>query len=422
MSQIIDKRSQGRTLGIINRERFLRRYRDQLKKAVDEAVRERQITDIEKGESISIPARDIREPGIYQGSGGVRTTVHPGNRDFIAGDRLQRPATGSGQSPGSQASDGNDSDEDEFVFEISSQEFMDLFFEDLALPDLVKKQLTRLPVYQSVRAGIVSDGLPTNLNLVRSMRNAIIRRKIMRAPYQKQLAACEAEREALDPNAAGDQPRLQTLNAMIETLQKKIAAVPFIDTFDLRYNHHTLRIVPATQAVMFCVMDVSGSMDEQKKDIAKRFFILLYLFLTRRYERIELVFIRHHTSAKEVDEQDFFYSRETGGTVVSSALELMQQIIHDRYPSQNWNIYGAQASDGDNWHADSPHCREILDKHLLPQVQFFAYVEILSTQHQSLWEAYSDLPETHPNFALESIDHVKAIYPVFRHLFKRQSA
>ena len=109
-------------------------------------------------------------------------------------------------------------------------------------------------------------------------------------------------------------------------------------------------------------MDVSGSMDEAKKDIAKRFFILLYLFLRKRYDKIEVVFIRHHTSAKEVDEQEFFYSRETGGTVVSSALELLQKIIKDRYPANEWNIYAAQASDGDNWNNDSPRCKELLEE------------------------------------------------------------
>src|SRR3989338_6106597 len=128
---------------------------------------------------------------------------------------------------------------------------------------------------------------------------------------------------------------------------------------------------------MFCVMDVSGSMDEAKKEIAKRFFILLYLFLTKNYETIELVFIRHHTTAKEVNEKEFFYSRETGGTVVSSALELMRDIILYRYSSADWNIYGAQASDGDNWNNDSPRCADILMRDIMPYVQYFAYVEIM---------------------------------------------
>jgi len=168
-------------------------------------------------------------------------------------------------------------------------------------------------------------------------------------------------------------------------------------------------------------MDVSGSMDEPKKDIAKRFFILLYLFLTKNYEKIELVFIRHHTSAKEVSEQDFFYSRETGGTVVSSALELLYQTIEARYPSHAWNIYVAQASDGDNWNADSPYCLELLQEKIMPLLQYFAYIEIMPRHHQSLWEVYQQIEQQYSNFAMKNIDTVIDIYPVFRQLFKRKT-
>jgi uncharacterized sporulation protein YeaH/YhbH (DUF444 family) len=172
---------------------------------------------------------------------------------------------------------------------------------------------------------------------------------------------------------------------------------------------------------MFCVMDVSGSMDEAKKEIAKRFFILLYLFLTRNYKKINLVFIRHHTVAKLVDEEEFFYSRETGGTVVSSALELAYQIIIEKYPTTDWNIYVAQASDGDNWNADSPKCQTILQEQIMPLVQYYAYVEILPRHHQSLWRAYGAVKDQYPNFAMRSINEQKDIYPVFRDLFKRKN-
>ena len=109
------------------------------------------------------------------------------------------------------------------------------------------------------------------------------------------------------------------------------------------------------------------------KDMAKRFYLLLYMFLKRHYERTEIVFIRHHTTAKEVDEQEFFYSRETGGTVVSSALKLMSEVIERRYSPNEWNIYGAQASDGDNWNDDSPICRKLLEEQLLPLLPDVVY-------------------------------------------------
>ncbi len=198
--------------------------------------------------------------------------------------------------------------------------------------------------------------------------------------------------------------------------------MPFIDTYDLRYNNRVKQEQPSSQAVMFCLMDVSGSMNQARKDLAKRFFILLYLFLRRNYEHIEVVFIRHHTIAKEVDEEEFFYSRETGGTVVSSALEMMYDIARERYPTASWNIYAAQASDGDNWHTDSPLCQQLLTESIMPLVRYFAYVEITPDRHQSLWEAYQEVQAQCPHFAMRQIDGPSDIYPVFRDLFKRQAA
>ena len=172
---------------------------------------------------------------------------------------------------------------------------------------------------------------------------------------------------------------------------------------------------------MFCIMDVSGSMGEFEKDVAKRFFIMLYLFLTRTYEHIEVVFVRHHTVAKEVDEEEFFYSRETGGTVVSSALRLTHDIIRDRYPTTEWNIYAAQASDGDNWTDDSPLCRDLLIKSLMPYLQYFAYIEIGDEAPiGNLWREYLNVSQVYPNFAMKKIADQAEIYPVFRQLFEKQ--
>ena len=180
--------------------------------------------------------------------------------------------------------------------------------------------------------------------------------------------------------------------------------------------------IPTTSAVMFCLMDVSGSMTQDIKDLAKRFFVLLHMFLKRHYEKTEVVFIRHHTKADEVDEDEFFYSRETGGTVVSSALELMQKIIQERYPTNSWNIYAAQASDGENWQDDSPRCRDLLVKSLLPLLQYFAYVEITSGPQQQLWDTYSEIPENFPDrFAMRTVADAADIFPVFRDLFERKS-
>lgn len=421
MSQLIDRRQNAGKKSTVNRQRFLRRYKNQIKRAVSDAVGKRSITEIDQGEQITIPARDITEPMFHRGHGGHIDRILPGNDNFVTGDRIKRPSGEGAGGSGGNASDSGEG-EDNFVFELSREEFLELYFEDLELPDLVKKELARISTFKTVRAGVSTSGIPNNINILRSMKQATGRRVALASPYKRQLREAEKELQylLLEPNP--DTVLVMKLQRDIEFLKRRIQTVPFIDTIDLRYNHRVRIPAPTTQAVMFCVMDVSGSMDEAKKDIAKRFFILLYMFLTKNYEKIELVFIRHHTSAKEVNEEEFFYSRETGGTVVSSALELLNTIIEARYPPQSWNIYVAQASDGDNWNADSPYCQELLQDKIMPLLQYFAYIEIMPRHHQSLWEVYQMVRERYPNFAMENIDNVSDIYPVFRELFKRKTA
>jgi uncharacterized sporulation protein YeaH/YhbH (DUF444 family) len=421
LTQIIDRRLNGKNKSAVNRQRFLRRFKSQIKRAVADAITGRSITDVAQGEKVKIPSKDISEPAFSLGSGGRREMVHPGNREFVRGDRVPRPQSGGGKGRGKQASDSGDGD-DEFLFELSKEEFLEFFFEDLALPDLVKTQLTKIQTERSVRAGYTSSGVPSNINIVRSLKGALSRRIALQSPHRSALHEKEEELERLLKLYSEQEPIVLELRREIARLRRKIANVPFIDEFDLRYNNRVRQQRPSTQAVMFCIMDVSGSMDQEKKDIAKRFFMLLYLFLNRNYERIDLVFVRHHTVALEVDEQDFFYSRETGGTVVSSALELMHQIITERYPSDDWNIYAAQASDGDNWNDDSPVCGQWLRDRIMPLVQYYAYIEITTDVHQNLWHEYESVRQQYANFAMQRIETVADIYPVFRKLFQKQPA
>lgn len=416
--QIIDRRLNGKNKSAVNRQRFIRRFKNQIKKSVEEAIAKRHITDIEQGESISIPKKDISEPSFIHGQGGKRTIILPGNKSFQKGDHISRPSSSSGQGEGDASDKGEG--EDNFVFTLSKEEFMDLFFDDLELPDLIKTQLKATVKYNYVKAGYSSVGTPPNLDVLRSMRNAMSRRIAFAKNPREHLKMAQQELDELLKNESKDKEKIQLLHEKIDKLQKKLASIPFIDEYDIRYHSRMKIPAPSTNAVMFCLMDVSGSMDEAKKEIAKRFFILLYLFLTKTYQKLDLVFIRHHTTAKEVDEQEFFYSRETGGTVVSSALELMKNIIRERYRIEEWNIYAAQASDGDNWNADSPLCQTILINDIMPYLQYFAYVEIQPRHHQSLWHAYTGVNELFPNFALQSITSASEIFPVFHELFKRK--
>ena len=422
MNRIVDRRFDSKKKSTVNRGRFIRRYKEQIRRAVGDAISRRRLAELDNGGKVGIPAKDISEPQFQHGRGGRWNTVNPGNDRFTTGDQIDRPTGGAGDGGSNKASQDGEG-MDDFVFTLTREEFLDIFFDDLALPNLVKTQLTRIDEFKRVRAGHTQSGVPTNINVVRSLRGALGRRIAVGSPFRKDLRAAEEELEELEQSGGGDSPRARELRETIARLRERIERVPFLDTFDLRYNNRIKQPMPSTQAVMFCLMDVSGSMDEAKKQIAKRFFMLLYLFLQRTYEHIEVVFIRHHTQAVEVDEEDFFTSRETGGTVVSCALALMADTMLKRYSTGAWNIYGAQASDGDNWENDSPHCGALLREKILPLVQYYAYVEIAAPEPQNLWREYEKVRHAMPDrFAMQRINALPDIYPVFRELFQKKLA
>ncbi|HFQ5043618.1 TPA: YeaH/YhbH family protein [Vibrio vulnificus] len=423
MAQFIDRRLNGKNKSAVNRQRFMRRYKEQIKESVADAVNRRSITNTETGEDVAIPHKDIKEPLFHQGKGGLRERVHPGNDQFITGDKIERPKGGQG---GGGAGDGDASadgeGQDDFVFQISKDEYLDLLFEDLALPNLKKNQVNKITEWKKHRAGYQTAGMPSNISIVRSLQQSLARRTAMSAGKKRLLHELELELERIQNQEPAQKLEEMKLKQEIAELRKAIESVPFIDTFDLRFKNYERKPVPSSQAVMFCLMDVSGSMDQATKDIAKRFYVLLYLFLNRTYENVEVVFIRHHTQAKEIDEHEFFYSQETGGTIVSSALKLMDEIVKARYPVGEWNIYAAQASDGDNWADDSPRCKELLTNKLLPNCQYYAYIEITRRSHQTLWHEYEKLEESFDNFAMKNIRSVEDIFPVFRELFHKETA
>jgi uncharacterized sporulation protein YeaH/YhbH (DUF444 family) len=419
LSYLIDRRLQGKNKSAINRERFLQRHKGQIKDAVTRAIKGRSITDIESGEKVSIPVKDTNEPAFGHTQGGVWEKVMPGNSEYLKGDRVARPKGGGGSGRG-KAGNTDQNSEDDFAFELTREEFMNYFFEDLELPNMIKTQLTSTTEYKNQRAGYNTSGTNSNIHVLRSLRGALGRRIAAGSGSRRRLTEAERELDGLLLITTEADPKVVKLKAEIHTLRTRINAIPFIDPFDLRYSNRIKVPKPSSQAVMFCILDVSGSMDESKKETAKRFFILLYLFLTRAYDKIEVVFIRHHTSASEVDEHEFFHSRESGGTVVSSALHLLMKIMHERYPSSDWNSYVAQASDGDNWDNDSIICRQLMINNVMEAVQYFAYVEITDGEPQNLWQEYTQVLDHHPHFAMQKIESPSDIYPVFRELFKKQ--
>jgi len=368
---------------------------------------------------VSIPRKDISEPVFQHGQGGVHDTVHPGNVEHLRGDRIRRPEGGSAGGAG-QAGNSGEGDDD-FVFTLSKEEFMQVFFEDLALPRLMRTQLGESADWKSQRAGFTREGTPNNLHILRSMRGALGRRLALGGASRRELEHKREELARLERLAPLHEAERRALRLVVDGLEARLRHIPFLDPLDLRFRNRIKVPVPTTKAVMFCLMDVSGSMDQARKDLAKQFFILLYLFLQRHYEKIDIVFIRHHTQAQEVDENTFFHATETGGTVVSSALELMLQVVAQRYSPAEWNIYGAQASDGDNYSSDSGRCRQLLAEQLLPLCRFYAYVQVVEAE-QDLWDEYAQLAAEHPHFAMRKATEPSQIYPVLRDLFKKEGA
>jgi hypothetical protein len=203
-----------------------------------------------------------------------------------------------------------------------------------------------------------------------------------------------------------------------------LSKIPFLDDIDMRYRHRVAVPSPAARAVMFCLMDVSASMDETKKDLAKRFFSLLYLFLSRKYEHVEVVFVRHTEDAEEVDEETFFYDRKSGGTIVQSALALMHHIVTERFLSADWNVYAAQASDGDAFGADAARSARYLRDKIMPLVRYFAYIETpewIDAHPTSLWVEYENVARDNKLLAMRRVTDKGEIYPVFHDLFKKEA-
>ena len=422
MVNIVDRRLNPKDKSLANRQRFIRRAKRQILDAVREVSARRRIADVgQQGEeAIRIPSDGLQEPSFRKSAAtGVRRHVAPGNKEYHAGDRIPRPKRGDGGSgPGAGSPDGEG--EDEFQFSISRDEFLDLFFENLELPDLARTQLSRVEQEGVRRAGYSVSGSPATLNLTRTMRRSLSRRLALHRPRREEILELDREIDRLE-RSGRDPERLRELLRERERLSRRSRLIPYIDPIDLRFNRFVPTPRPISQAVMFCLMDVSGSMTEDMKDLAKRFFMLLYLFLERRYRHVEIVFIRHTHIAQEVDEDTFFYSRETGGTLVSPALDEMDRVVRERYPPQDWNIYAAQASDGDNTPQDNPAVIERMDRAILPVCRYFAYIEVAGERGREgvtdLWMVYERLARAGRPLAMRRVRRRSDIFPVFRDLF-----
>jgi uncharacterized protein len=414
---IVDRRLNPGSKSLENRQRFLRRAKALVQGAVKKTSQERDIKDVLEGGEVSIPLDGMNEPR-FRREGGTRDMVLPGNKKFIEGDILPRSGEGSGKASDPGEGDG----EDAFRFVLSRDEFVDLFLDDLELPDLAKRKLAEAEGEGIQRAGYATSGSPANISVSRTVSRAMARRVALRRPRPEAIALLEAELADCE-----DEARRAELTVEIEGLKAKARRIPFIDPIDIRYRRFETVPKPVAQAVMFCLMDVSGSMTEHMKDLAKRFYMLLYVFLKRRYRHVEIVFIRHTDRAEEVDEDTFFHGPASGGTLVSSALQAMHDIVRSRFRPADWNIYAAQASDGDNSYSDGEVAGRLLTEMILPVSQFFAYLEVgeagsnsFDMSDSSLWSLYERLRADGAPLSMRKVSDRSEIFPVFHDLFKRR--
>src|SRR6516164_4655051 len=411
--QIVDRRLNPKSKSLGNRQRFLRRAKAEIREAIKDSLKSRKVSETESAEKVTIRSKSLREPNFALGrNSGLRDYVLPGNEEYKVGDEIPKPQGGAG-GRGSQGSPDGEG-QDDFTFTLTKDEFLDLFFDDLKLPNLIKVKLKDLKAPRLVRAGF-------------TMRRPRLLRMALRRPSEAEVKRLEQELAAAEAETPPDPKRIAELRSRREHKQRLRRTIAYIDPLDLAYNRFDRVPKPTTQAVMFCLMDASASMTEPLKDLAKRFFMLLHVFLTRYYREVHIVFIRHTSTAAEVDEETFFRGTETGGTVISTALEEMLKVMRERYSPADWNIYAAQASDGDNFHDDMPRCLELLNEQILPICQYFAYIETAHGERYNdsvetpVWQGYKEITRARKNFAMRRVAAPEDIFPVFHELFSARA-
>ncbi len=416
---IVDRRAQ-KGKSTANRQRVLKRLDRALKAQVDKLVARHKLQESDKAVEVTIERKDVTEPHFaLDPVSGITGKIIPGNDQYRVGDKIPH-SPGQGRGGGQGAGDGQAEEEDSFRFVLSREEYLSLLFDELELPALVKKELLQIDETRFKRGGVVRYGNPGSVCITRTFKASLGRR--IAAEAQREEALLEAEAALVQARESANPERIHAAELALRELRESPADIPFLDPVDLRHRALIEIQSPCTAAVMFCLMDVSSSMDEKRKDLAKRFFTLLYLFLTRKYKKVDLVFIRHTDQAQEVDEDTFFNGTQAGSTKVLSALAKMNEIIDARFPATQYNIFGAQASDGDSFGGDSTESSAYLLSRLLPYARYFVYAEVGERPVQgttSLWAAYRSIKSDHFNMATVSARN--EVYPALAKLFQREN-
>lgn len=371
--------------------------RSRHKRKIEKAIRD-GVTDIIADESIigqdgkkriKIPVRGIKEWQFVYGENEGNKQVGSAPGTPVQQGQVVKKGQ---QQQGQGSKPGNDKGEETYEVEITLEELSEYLFESLKLPDLEKKKFKSLLQEKPKRHGTRPHGIRPRLD-------------------KKESAIQRLKRKAA-AKRAGE----------IEIDEEGNESFPFHDN-DLRYHFIKERPKEATNAVIFFMMDVSGSMTTNIKFIARSFFFLLYQFLRHKYEKIEIVFISHTTEAEVVDEEKFFKRVASGGTHISSAPFLALDLINDRYHPSSWNIYAFHCTDGDNWEEDNDKALAAFIE-LRDMCQMLSYTEIVleserpswdKTTSSKLWSRLKSIEGR--NMKLNILKSKEDIWPAFSHLF-----
>ncbi|AOY78116.1 sporulation protein YhbH [Clostridium formicaceticum] len=381
--------SRGRDRSAEDRRRHRQLVEESIKKNIGDIIAEESIIGKSKDKKIKIPIRGIKEYQFIYGKNKPGTGSGDGSEkrgDKIGSDEMEK---GKGQ----EGEAGNQEGEDIYETEVTIEELMNYLFEDLNLPFLDKKKFNELESKKNFkRLGYQRKGIPPRLAKKRSMIERIKREKA----YQR------GKRE----------------NPEIFQQQEK-ERFPFKED-DLRYFRLREDIKRESNAVVICIMDTSGSMYIAKKYLARSFYFLLYQFVKLKYINIDIVFIAHSTTAKEVNEDEFFHKVETGGTYISSGYEKALEIIEKRYNPAVWNVYAFHCSDGDNWSNDNEKAIQLAGK-LCEVCNLFGYGEILQgyyNRNSKIFNEFSKLK--HKNFSAVTISRKEDIIPALKDLLDKE--
>ncbi len=334
---------------------------ESIKKNIGNIIAEESIIGQSRDKKIKIPIKGIKEYQFVYGNNG--TSAGSGDGSEKRGDRIGEDKAGKSGKGDGQA--GNQEGEDIYETEVTIEELINYLFDDLNLPDIDKKKMAEIESIRSLKnLGYQRKGIPPRL----AKRRSVIEKIKRKQGYMRNHEEIDDTENPMDDNYTSD----------TEPQKKRF---PFMED-DLRYRRVREDHKKDFNAVVICIMDVSGSMDQTKKYMARSFYFLLYQFIRMKYSNVEVVFVAHTTSAKEVNENEFFHKGESGGTYISSGYEKALEIIEQRYNPVNWNIYAFHCSDGDNWSEDNKKAVELARK-LCDVCNLFGYGEIVPGYYSS---------------------------------------